>query len=319
VAAATESIPDSINPPTIQDSTVSFTEQKDTRTITETLQSGTIEQSFMVDGRADEAYISAVVGGLSIGSKHPYYQHAYLVRRRFKTQVTRGTQSQRKTLVTCTWQKRPCIWYPEITSNLSLVSMLTWWSQDDPPQPIQEGVTGWPVLQPQVQVTMRWPRIELTLVQVQQIEDEAGRLLLHDPEQADQTILGYRMKDALLDGVTKKFLWGAANYETAAAGIWDFAIHLRVDPIRSHEVWFPKLAKESYIPEDPDNPGAPPDESKRVQRGMPIKPLSQADLPSVHHRRKVYPYAFTDIRLLLRIEGEGITAEFCKQDDDDRI
>ena len=212
------------------------------REVTEELQGGTIMQSFTIQGRADEAYRSSVLAQLTIGSTHPFYKWAHLVRRRFRTVIDKATDTKRRTVLTCLWSLRPCIHYPEITTTPSLVSQVSWWSYDDPPKMITPSPAGFPIPLPQIVVNARWPRAQITDEAMQWLDSKTGSVLM-SPTTGEIMFMGYEQSMLLYEGISKKLLWGPFNQPESGnvSSVWDLTLHLRYDPFRKHKLWRAKF------------------------------------------------------------------------------
>lgn len=211
------------------------------RTIVEDLQSGSVQQSFIVPGRPDEAYRNQHIGGLAIGTVHPWFRHTYLVRREFKNYIVQGEEDNRRTMVTATYRTRPCPQYPELSSTMSLTSMNVWWSYDDPPLNIDKSPAGFPILQPQSTLTLHWPAYDLSLINLLKIRDLGGRLMQKWDDTGDgpaaRYFFGEYCRDMLFDGMTYKLLFGPANFDHDSLSRWELAMHFRIDRLRHHQRW----------------------------------------------------------------------------------
>lgn len=266
-----------------QSTQTAWAEARDTRLITEELQTGTIKQTFYVSGRADEAYTGPNMGGMELGAVHPFYSDAFLIRREFRTIASRKNTADRRTAVTLTWQKRPCLEYPEMSTHLALVSMPTWYSYDDPPVAINDSIMPIPVLQPQIILTLRWPNIVRSLTALQLIESQAGHTLRRF-EGSNDSFLGYPHETLLFEGMDKRLLYGKAFYDNdSTPPHWELVLTFRIDPIRKHKYW---VAKTSH-------------------GRLTNRPASLADLESAHNVTTFYPESIFDFNLLLPNDSEA--------------
>lgn len=243
-------------PGTGQSAEDGWSEFEDTRTIEEDLQSGTISHAWIVPGRPDEAYRNQHIGGLDIAKVHPFYRHSYLVKRRFQNYVVRGQEENRRTMITAGYRTRPCPHYPELSSTMSLASVNTWWSYDDPPVPIDSSTAGFPVLQPQATITMRWPYIDLSLDYLISLRGLGGRLLQKwdTATGADERLFfGERCKDLLFDGLQEKLLFGPGGSVPGNNSRWELSLHFHLDWLRHHQRWVAEFDNSRDASEEEPN------------------------------------------------------------------
>lgn len=230
---------------------------RDLRTIVEDLQSGMITQSFVVPGRPDEAYRNQHIGGLAIGTVHPWFRHTYLVRREFKNYIVKKQEQNRRTMVTATYRTRPCPQYPEISSIMTLSSMNMWWSYDDPPRLIDPSPSGFPILQPHSTLTLHWPAYDLSLINLLKLRDLGGRLMQAWDDTGEgpeaRFFFGEYCRDMLFDGMTYKLLFGPANFDHESLSRWELAMHFRIDRLRHHQKWTANFDKNRPTTEEEPN------------------------------------------------------------------
>lgn len=289
------------------------------RTITEDLQSGMLQQSFIVPGRPDEAYRNQHITGLAIGTVHPWFRHTYLVRREFKNHVVKGDQDDRRTMVTTTYRTRPCPQYPDISSTMSLSSMNVWWSYDDPPLNIDKSHAGFPILQPQSTLTLHWPFYDLSLINLLKIEALGGRLMQAWGEgseaPAERTFFGRRCRDMLFDGMTYKLLFGPANFDHDSLSRWELAMHFRIDKLRHHQKWTAIF--------DLNRPKTEEEPNGYNGTGLPLPVASLAELfdGAGHERQTIHPAVGKDDEWNSTFGNFEASAEnpLCTSDETDQI
>lgn len=245
-------------PGSTQTNLLTSSEFKETRTIEEDLQSGTIVITLDLPGRTDECYNNQLLQGFHLGDPHPFYRYSYLVRRKFVTIANRSQEDDRLTRVICTYKKRPCTNFPEMSSTTALVSVNTWWTYEDPPVAFNKSPAGYPIQLSQDIVTLRWPYIELSLDNIMAIKQWSGHLLQpwaeEGDESVDRTFYGENCRDALLEGIQRKLLYGDVNWKSGAVGAWELSLQLRIDPWRHHQRWTVKF-QHTHSEENPIGTG----------------------------------------------------------------
>lgn len=266
-------------------------ESEETRTIEEDLQSGTITQTFLVPGRPDEAYNNQHVSELDITNVHPFYRHSYLIKRRLESHVNRGQEANRLTKVTTTHQRRPCPLYPELSCTMSLTSMNTWWSYSDPPVNHDHSKAGFPVLVPQSFLAMRWPSIDMSLVNLLDIRRLGGHLMQAWDDTREggkpRSFFGENCRDMLFQGMNYNHLWGPANFSPDSGSRWEMSLHFHIDPLRHHQKW-EAIFDMNRDPSE-EEPGG------HAGTGKPIHVATLADLiAGTGHKRYVVRPAVTD-------------------------
>ncbi len=230
--------------------------------ITDELQTGTVTQIFDVAGFPETVYDGENIGGMEIGASHPYIRNAFLIRRDFDPLVNREDPTLAKTRCTFTYQKRPCPWGPEVSTQISLVSVISWWYYSDPPQVLTTVPQGFPLLRPQSVLTLHYPLVKTTPFDLRAIERDSGTVLgnlainawetgdnvpgpdvtlIEESEFARESFYGFPYFQTLFEGVSSRLLRSTGDPALEKSEGWyDVSLHFRIDPWRHHQRWIAK-------------------------------------------------------------------------------
>lgn len=215
--------------------TLSQSEWKNSRVISEDLQRGTISLQYLVDGTPDEVWAGSGTGGFQLGhTAPPWFPYSFLVARQFEHHVYGdGSTSTAKTMATYTYQKRPCFGLYEEDFNISLVGYQTVWSYDNPPQLISGNIAeSFNILFPQIVYRRRWPNVRMTAFEMVNLQLLAGKT-------SSTGFLSQPPGFWLIEGIQAKLLYGKSQQGSIEPANWDLSIVFRGDPWRRHEWWIP--------------------------------------------------------------------------------
>jgi len=248
-----------------QAATFDITEYRDSGEITEDIQTGRIIHQFIVQGGPEEARVSSGLEGIGGGDldgmhpiAHPWIPDAYLVSRSFKHLVQRAGETDRRTIITCTFQRRPCPFAYEEEDTGTSVSVPMWWSLDNPPQPLTNSGASIPVMLPWRMLKRRFPNVHLTFPQLQTIRQEQSKT-------NGEVYAGEEPDFWLLFQVQTRFLYGKFDGSKIYEGNYEITFVFLGDPIRLHKLW-----------------------NARYERGRLVQPASLEDLPNAHVVQRVY-------------------------------
>ncbi len=235
-----------------------FQEYHETDHIVEDLQSGTIVERFVVGGSPSEAMASSVLQNLQQGDVHPLHVDYFIVRREFLYHAQSEDEEERAALLTVTWKRMPCPADYAIDVSTVLVSQVSWWSYDEPPQLLEIVPTGIPILRPLQLVTIRMPIVRMAAADIIELGETAigrtnNREFLSKPA-------GYW----LLEDVKARQLFGPHGLfgDTGAGGIengaFEIAAFFKGDPWRHHERWQAEWPDDLQpLPSPPGEEGPP--------------------------------------------------------------
>ena len=266
-----------------QATTFDVTEYRDSGEIFEDLQTGRIIHQFIVQGGPEEARVSSGLAGIGGGDldgmhpiAHPWVPDAYLVTRSFKHLVHRGDHDDRRTLVTCTFQRRPCPYAYEEEDIGSSVSVPMWWSIDNPPQPLTDSGASIPIMLPRRMLKRRYPNVHLTINELQDIRAEQGKT-------NGSPYAGMLPDYWLFFQLQTRYLYGKFDYGGSVIyeGNYEVTLVFLGDPIRHHKHWNVKYDRPGHIAEPVSN--------------------SQADMEAAHVVMKLFPQSDADWNSLIPV------------------
>ncbi len=231
--------------PTAQIALGVFAQYHDSGEIEDDLQTGTITERWVVTGDPYEVMTSPGMQGLTIRTKHYQFPEAYLVKRRFQHLAKSGTVTDRRTLVTLIYQRRPCPFAYEDSEVGTLISRPTWWSWDQPfagtltgKSPISVSVMG-----PSRLLIRRYPSVRLTGDELDNVLDELGKT-------NSLQFLGKPADYWLFQNVRLKMLYGDPETRT---GQYEVSLYFLGDPLRHHKHWVARLVANSPVAPIPPN------------------------------------------------------------------
>jgi hypothetical protein len=213
-----------------------------------------------MEGTPVEARVSAGLNGLggadlsrTRGDPHPWYPQMFLTQRKFEHLVKDDTRTQRRTLATFTYKRRPCPFTWEQEEVGTAVSEPMWYSLDEQPKRlVPNSVTAINIMVPKRLMKRRYPSVVMTKEDVDAIHDEVGKV-------NGSPYDGRESEYWFFQDFRARFLHGLTSGSSIIRGDWELSFMFLGDPVRHHRTWTLKYHDDNGQPLPPPESNAPAD------------------------------------------------------------
>lgn len=211
-------------------------EQHDSGSIEEDIQTGTITETWLLQGNPWEAREGPGMQGLQLKDLHRWYNGldgrpaAFCTKRRLVHKTKSDIATERTSIGTFTYQLRPCPHAFEDEEIGTLISRLMWWSLDNPPLRITNTEVGWAIMIPSRLLIRRYLAVEQTRAQINTTMAELSKT-------NRTTFVGQPPGVWQFHDYRRKMLYGDA---VTLDGVHEISLFFLGDPDRHHEIWTPR-------------------------------------------------------------------------------
>ncbi len=253
------------SPPTLR-------ELAQSRATTEDFVSGIITHVYEVPGEPSEAALDSRLGSLQPGSIHFWsgvdeldgkYDQFFLTNRSFDHLMKDEDTDVRTSLMTLTYERKPCPHLYEEHIRVVTRPVQEWYSRERVPDPGDSRLTrtfaSVSIPAPRVVLIRKYPKIKISATDLMAIAQYVGHVS-KDP------YLGLPANAWLFEGLHARQLYGVYGNRNYSESYYEITTFIEADPQRLHEYWYPKN-----------------------DRGVPVKWDQGVAREDLHHRLPVFP------------------------------
>lgn len=261
-----------------------------------------------VPGNPAEARLDSRLGGMPVGSIHPWaglpehsgaYDHHFLQRQSFKHLVRSSKQDERLTRVTNVYRQTPCPNMFSLEIRSALRSVQEWYEKTDdnrdkpefqPWDGLLQGTQN-PIAIPQVRpvVVQRFRKVEMKISALMELAAKVGRTNKQAPW------MHYKLANTwLFEGLHARMIYGTPlgdNTGEYVKGWFELTLFFEADVERQHEYWRVNIGKQGD-----ENVGLPPFWKRNIKRR------------DLHNRKLLFPELDEDFSELVPMNEKACEA-----------